>query len=574
MKNRKTTTSVCNVITGVSTRLRCDRFAAAAGLLLLATAVPAWAQPSEVTKVLASDAAADDRFGFSCSISGDTVIVGAQLDDHSELENAGSAYIYQRDWGGPDIWGERAILRPGDLFANDQFGSSVSISGDIAIVGAPRHNDPGPNTGSAYIFYRDQDGPDQWGFVTRITNGNTNSQFGTSVSIHGDLVIVGAPSYNGAQGQAHIFGRNAGGPDQWGQVAELTASNGQAGDLFGWSVSISGATAIVGAPFSSPNGSLAGSAYVFQEPPGGWANMTETARLHALDGDDHDLFGWSVSISGDPATAIVGALADDDNGSTSGSAYIFSEDEPGPVDGWGQVKKLTATDTMSFDLFGGSVTIRGERAIVGARGRNNATGAVYIFDRAQGGPDNWGQVGDPLTAPDGADDDLFGWSVLLDGDLAVIGATKDDDPVAGTDAGSAYVFEGVCPCPADLDGDGGVGVMDLLIFLGMWGPCVDCNDCPADFDGDCDVGVTDLLFLLGSWGPCPCNPGAEVLSLQEELDDACLTQDDWDKLVDVMQTGTEEEKENWLCWMNHYLDDCNRCICTHEVICPGPDPFG
>ena len=136
-----------------------------------------------------------------------------------------------------------------------------------------------------------------------------------------------------------------------------------------------------------------------------------------------------------------------------------------------------------------------------------------------------------------------------------------------------------CPdsCPADVDGDCVVGVKDLLFLLGSWGPCVEpCPPfCPADFDGTCDVGVLDLLLLLGSWGPCPCNPGAVVLSLQEELDDACLTQENWDDLVAVITdpNASQEDKDRYNCWMTHYLDDCNKCTCVDKGHCPDPDPF-
>ncbi len=126
------------------------------------------------------------------------------------------------------------------------------------------------------------------------------------------------------------------------------------------------------------------------------------------------------------------------------------------------------------------------------------------------------------------------------------------------------------PCPADLDGDCMVGVKDLLILLGSWGPC---EGCPADFDDDDEVDVPDLLFLLGTWGNCACAEGTPPLSFEEELADACLDMDDWNAFVSKMQNGTEEEKENWLCWMEHYLFDCNWCICTGQSGCPGPDPF-
>ena len=113
-------------------------------------------------------------------------------------------------------------------------------------------------------------------------------------------------------------------------------------------------------------------------------------------------------------------------------------------------------------------------------------------------------------------------------------------------------------CPWDLDGNCDVGIGDLLIVLADWGN---------------PYGIGDLLALLAAWGPCPpCS--VEPLSLAEELADACLTQENWDDFVSVMQTGSEAEKENWMCWMTHYLFHCNKCTCEHlPSECPGPDPF-
>ena len=128
------------------------------------------------------------------------------------------------------------------------------------------------------------------------------------------------------------------------------------------------------------------------------------------------------------------------------------------------------------------------------------------------------------------------------------------------------------PCPADLDGDCVVGVKDLLILLGAWGTN---PGHPADFDDSGAVGVKDLLFLLGAWGPCPCAPHSVVLSLAEELANACLTQANWDEFEAVMTDpdSSQEDKDRYDCWMTHYLEHCNKCTCAHEPVCFGPDPF-
>ena len=184
---------------------------------------------------------------------------------------------------------------------------------------------------------------------------------------------------------------------------------------------------------------------------------------------------------------------------------------------------------MSNDGFGGAVALSGDIAIAGASG-DDSMGSAYIFQRDFGGPNNWGEAV-KLTASDAALSDNFGARVSLDGETAIVAAILDDDN--GANSGSAYIFGGLsdcndngvldlcdiadgnsdddnnngipdeCECPWDLDGNGDVGVDDLLILLGTWGPCPKKGDCPADFDNSGDVGVKDLLFLLGAWGPCP-----------------------------------------------------------------------
>jgi hypothetical protein len=211
--------------------------------------------------------------------------------------------------------------------------------------------------------------------------------------------------------------------------AKLTASDGATGDRFGHSVASSGDTVIVGAIGDTD---YAGSAYVFQRNAGGPGNWGQVAKLTASDGAAGDRFGMSVSISGD--TVVVGARLDDDNGDDSGSAYLFERDEGGPGN-WGQVVKLTASDGSFWAIFGVSVSISGETAVVGARTLSN--GSAYLFERDAGGAGNWGEVA-KLTASDGALNDDFGTAVSIGGNTIVIGAYADDDN--GEDSGSAYVF--------------------------------------------------------------------------------------------------------------------------------------
>jgi hypothetical protein len=404
---------------------------------------PAKSAPTEVAKLLPTPdwTAAESYFGFSVAIDDDTMVVGAYSDD-SDGTDGGTCYVFGRHQGGTDSWNQVAKLTASDGSRYDYFGKSVSISGDTVVVGAVYDDDHGVNSGSAYIFSRDQGGVGAWGEVGKLTasDGTSNDYFGHSVSISGDTVVVGAyaDDDNGTNsGSAYTFGRDQGGADAWGQVAKLTASDGASLDGFGYSVSISGDTVVVGAYRDDDLGSESGSAYVFGRDQGGGDAWGQVAKLTASDGASYHQFGSSASISGD--TVVVGAYGDDDNGSRSGSAYVFGRDQGG-ADAWGHVAKLTASDGASYDYFGWTVSISGNTIVVGANGdddKGSESGSAYVFGRDQGGGDAWGQVA-KLTASDGASSDVFGSSVSISGDTVVVGVYLDDDN--GADSGSAYVF--------------------------------------------------------------------------------------------------------------------------------------
>ncbi len=421
------------------------KLAIMAGLaVLLALAAPyfAQAQPvSEVTKLTASDAEDGDQFGISVAVGGETAVVGAYQEDGAG-SNAGAAYLFERDQGGPDNWGEVKKLTASDAEDSDLFGYSVAVSGDTAVVGAWREGGAGSDRGAAYVFERDQGGADNWGQVTKLTasDAQDDDYFGYSVACSGDTAVVGAAWEDGAgsqRGAAYVFERDQGGADNWGEVKKLTASDAEDGDFFGWSVAISGDTAVTGASEEDGAGTWRGAAYVFQRDQGGAGNWGEVKKLTASDAEDNDFFGFRVAISAD--TAVVGAYAEDGAGYNRGAAYVFERDQGG-AGNWGQVKKLTASDAEDTDYFGYSVVASGDTAVVGAYEEDGAgtdRGAAYVFQRDQGGPDNWGEV-KKLTASDAQDGDQFGISVAVGGETAVVGAPLEDG--AGNDRGAAYVF--------------------------------------------------------------------------------------------------------------------------------------
>ncbi|NQU06210.1 MAG: T9SS type A sorting domain-containing protein [Calditrichaeota bacterium] len=395
-------------------------------LLILVFAVSN-ANAIEEFKITASDAHANDEFGTSVAISGDYAIVGSPRND-DDGDRSGSAYIFVRDdWE----WTEQAKLTASDADSGDFFGRSLSISGDYAIVSAYRNGDNGELSGSAYIFARDGE---EWTEQAKLTASDADAYdyFGWRVSISGDYAIVGAYGNDDGRhdsGSAYIFVRNG---DNWVEQAKITAHDAGIEDYFGGAVSISGNYAIIGAEGDSDFGISSGSAYIFVRDGDEWH---EQAKLNADDAYEIDIFGFAVSINGD--YAIVGAYLNDSNGWDSGSAYVFIRDG----EEWTQQAKLNASDAGSFDYFGYSVSISGDYAIVGAHGNNynggEYFGSAYIFVRDG---EEWSETG-KIVASDIGSDDGFGYFVSNYDNYAIVGSPGDCDD--GEFSGSAYIYSGL-----------------------------------------------------------------------------------------------------------------------------------
>ena len=403
-------------VDGQTLRLRIDDAGAA-----YPVAVDPWFQQA---KLIASDAAAADQFGSSIAVSGDTAVVGAHLDD-SPAAAAGSAYVFVRANG---VWTQQQKLIASDALASDHFGSSVAVVGDTAVVGAPNDDSPADAAGSAYVFVRANG---VWTQQQQLiaSDALASDGFGSSVGVSGDTAVVGASADDSPlldAGSAYVFLRANG---VWTQQQRLTAVGPAISDAFGISAAVSGDTAVVGAHRDNSPAADAGSARVFVRANGVW---TQQAILTASDDDPSDNLGFSVAISGE--SAVVGAPGDDRPSlANAGSAYVFVR-----ANGvWTQQQKLTASDAAAGDGFGSSVAVSVDTAVVGAPNDDSPladVGSAYVFGRTNV---TWTQQ-QQLTASGAAAADRFGSSVAVSGATALVGARQDDSPAV--DAGSAFAF--------------------------------------------------------------------------------------------------------------------------------------
>jgi hypothetical protein len=403
-------------------------------------------------KLTASDGAANDWFGLSVAMSGDTVIVGAPLATVGTHSFQGAAYVFVKPAAGwTSTSAFTAKLTASDGLASDEFGYAVAISGDTVIIGAPNAAGAHSGQGAAYVFVKP---PTGWATTSSFnaklsaSDGAGSDHLGFSVAISGDTVVAGADNKtvgaNASQGAAYVFVEPAGGWATMTETAKLTASDGTPLAYFGFSVTVSGDTIVVGAEGANIGPTIdQGAAYVFVKPPAGWATTsTFTAKLTASDGTEHDELGSSVAISGD--TVVVGApladLANPNRESDQGAAYVFVK----PPAGWAtmtETAKVTASDAANDDEFGTSVGITGDTVIVGAPRADTANpdqGAVYVFVKPVAGWANTSTFTAKLAASDGQAADEFGFAVAIDGDFVIVGAPFQTEN-GNARQGAAYV---------------------------------------------------------------------------------------------------------------------------------------
>ncbi len=440
----------------------------------------------------ASNYQGNDDFGRSISASGDTVVVGAELEDGAATgvngnqsgngaNDSGAAYVFVRTESG---WSQQAYLKASNTGPADEFGFSVSISGDTIVVGAPgedssatgvngnQSDESAPNSGAVYVFVRNGDVWSQEAYL-KASNTGTGDWFGWSVSICEDTIVVGASSEDSSatgvggdqsdnvqshSGAAYVFVRSG---TTWNQEAYLKASTSHALASFGTSVSISDDTVVCGAPHQFG----AGAAFVYVRDGGIWS---PEAYLKASNVGGDDYFGTSVSISGD--LLVVGAPGEDSDSTgvngdqnnedslDAGAAYVFGRNGTN----WSQQAYLKASNTepsaseLYKEYFGSSVAISGEIVVVGAPLEDSAavgvngnqaddsaqkSGAAYLFVRSQTEWTQWAY----LKASNTGAGDQFGTSVTIAGDTVAVGAIYEDKTLANN-SGAAYVY--TLPCGA------------------------------------------------------------------------------------------------------------------------------
>ena len=330
---------------------------------------------------------------------------------------------------------EVAKLIASDGESSDYLGYSVAVDGDTALVGVYGDDDLGSEAGAAYIFTRDSAGV--WSQQQKLTasDGAADDRFGWAVAVHGDTAVIGKESWDffaPPPGAAYVFTRDSAGI--WSEQQKLTAYDGEAGDYFGESVALSLDTIVIGAYGDDDAGTESGSAYVYTRDSAGVWSLQQ--KLTAISGTDNDWFGRSIDVDGD--TAVIGAwgyyIDSDGIAIQSGFAYAFTRDSSGVWTG----QELSPNVNVDSEWYGRAVAVSGDSIAVGAYGDSQidlGAGATYLFNRDSAGV--W-SLQQKLIASDGAASDKFGFSVDMDGDNMVVGAYTDDDN--GIDAGSAYVF--------------------------------------------------------------------------------------------------------------------------------------
>lgn len=416
--------------------------------LLLALGV----QAQNGHKLNASDAAIADEFGRAVAVSGNLAIVGAPRNDSMGV-NAGAAFIYEYD-AANDVWTEAAGLYPTDAGLYDEFGGAVSIDSNRAVVGSMSH----AGTGAVYVFEKINDST--WAQTAKLLAADAamGDKFGGKVALDGDRIMVAAKGDNSIygydQGAVYMFTFQAD-SGRWEQEAKIIPLAAGIVFEFGTAIDLSGTDAIVSATYDNTGGLANSSVYLFSLENGRWMQQ---GRLSSPSAQLGDLFGSAVAIEGN--RAVVGAYLDDTDAQDAGSVFVFQRDSTG----WQETARLGAQDASVKAFMGISVALSGNRIIAGASGvdikdSTNTTsdvGAAYVFEY-QDSTASWSQSSKWMAADANAFDQ-FGAAVAIDGTTLLAGAAGDDEK--GSNSGAAYAIAQPSGLNIDL-GD------DQVVYIGF-----------------------------------------------------------------------------------------------------------
>jgi FG-GAP repeat protein len=398
---------------------------------LLAASAPNLSQAAELTP---SDGGPKDAFGVSVAISGGTVVVG---EFNANTQTTGSAYVYVEPASGWTDMTQVAKLAPSD--GGEGFGTAVAIAGNVIVVGAANASNlfqPESGPGAAYVFVKPSGGWTDMTETAKLTasDGQPGDAFGYSVSISDATVAVGAifaadSSGNSFAGKAYVFARPG---SRWHgaltETAKLTASDSQLLNYMGASVAVGRKTVVVGA---YGHNNFQGAGYVFVKAPSGWSDMTQTAELSTGKGKGGDFVGFSAALIG--RTAVLGAPGASQG---KGRAYAFVEHRGGWVN-MNQTAELNGANSIAGDSFGQAVSVSTSRIVVGAPGvtvnGSFGQGAFYSFFKPRSGWKNSSRALE-FTASDGVGNDNFGLCTGLSDKTVATGSVGNNNP------GAAYVF--------------------------------------------------------------------------------------------------------------------------------------
>ena len=379
---------------------------------------------AESAKLKASDGEASDYFGYSVATDGNHTVVGAYGDD-DRGQNAGAAYVFSSL---NKKWQEKGKLIPRQAHHNEQIGMAVAVDGDFIWVGSRGDIESGPQSGSAYVFRRLDEGWVQVGQF-RSPPSSGDDKYGLSIAIDGEWAVVGAhgDAKRGRDaGCAYVYKLE---DEIWRLSETIYAPDGKEADYFGFSVDISKNRMAIGAFGDDTKGNRAGAAYIYKRVQEEWK---PEIKLTASDGGKHNLFGHSVAISED--RVLVGAHGNQSLGKFSGAAYLFAR----TARGWRLDQKLEAPDSRANKYFGFAVDLSSKRILIGARGdspgRVLQAGSAYLFKRSGK------QIGAPvkLVAQLPSELDFLGRTVAVADGVSFAGAHGDDD--SGSLSGSVYTY--------------------------------------------------------------------------------------------------------------------------------------